>query len=87
MEKYQGLREEQEKMLVVKKTVLPVVIRAQGAVTDKLGEWLQKISRATSEVSVQKSATIEAAESLNSQVSGRGPDLEEETSTPTNTVV
>lgn len=40
-------------MLVVKKTVLPVVIRAQGAVTHKLGEWLQKISRATSEVSVQ----------------------------------
>lgn len=38
LEKYQGLREEQEKMLVVKKTVLPVVITAQGAVTNKLGE-------------------------------------------------
>ena len=38
LEKYQGLREELEKMWGVKTTVVPVVIGALGAVTPKLGE-------------------------------------------------
>ncbi len=53
LEKYQGLKEELEKMWKVRATVVPVVIGALGAVTPKLGEWLQQIPGKTSEVSVQ----------------------------------
>ncbi|KAL4000544.1 hypothetical protein ACER0C_008315 [Sarotherodon galilaeus] len=42
----------------VKITVVPVVIGALGAVTPKLGEWLQQIPGTTSEISVQKSAVL-----------------------------
>ena len=45
-------------------TVVPVVIGALGAVTYKLGEWLQQIQRKTSEVSVQKSAVLGTAKIL-----------------------
>ncbi|XP_076740510.1 uncharacterized protein LOC143418686 [Maylandia zebra] len=48
LEKYQGLREELERMWRVKVTVVPVVIGALGAVTPKLGEWLQQIPGITS---------------------------------------
>ncbi len=58
LEKYQGLKKELEKMSGVKATVVPVVIGALGAVTHKLGEWLQQIPGTTSEVSVQKSAIL-----------------------------
>ena len=64
MEKYQGLREELERMWGVKATVVPVVIGALGAVTHKLGEWLQQIPGTTSEVSVQKSAVLGTAKIL-----------------------
>ena len=42
----------------VKATVMPVVIGALGAVTHKLGEWLQQIPGTTSEVSVQRSVVL-----------------------------
>ncbi len=58
IEKYQGLREELEEMWRVKSTVVPVVIRALGAVAPKLGEWLKQIPGTTSEISVQKSAVL-----------------------------
>ena len=54
LEKYQGLREELEKMWGVKAKVVPVVIGALVAVTPKLGEWLQQIPGRTSDISVQK---------------------------------
>ncbi|KAJ4927218.1 hypothetical protein JOQ06_014953, partial [Pogonophryne albipinna] len=43
--KYKGLRGELEKMKKVKATVVPVVIGALGAVTHKLGKWLQNLRR------------------------------------------
>ena len=64
LKKYQGLKEELEKMWGVKATVVPVVIGALGAVTHKLGEWLQQIPGTTSEVSVQKSAVLGTAKIL-----------------------
>ncbi len=64
LEKYQGLKEELEKMWKVRATVVPVVIGALGAVTPKLGEWLQQIPGKTSEVSVQKSAVLGTAKIL-----------------------
>ncbi|KAF7666334.1 hypothetical protein LDENG_00110960 [Lucifuga dentata] len=51
LEKYQGLKEELDGIWKVKSTVVPVVIRALGAVTPKLREWLQQIPGATPEVS------------------------------------
>ena len=45
-------------MWEVKATVTSVVIRALGSVSPKLGEWLQKIPRTTSEISIQKSAVL-----------------------------
>ena len=47
--KYQGLKEELEKMWRIKATVVLVVIRVLGAVTHKLGDWLQQIPGTTSE--------------------------------------
>ena len=64
LEKYQGLKKELEKMWGVKATVVPVVIGALGAVTHKLGEWLQQIPGTTSEVSVQKSTVLGTAKIL-----------------------
>uniref|UniRef100_A0A669EZW7 Reverse transcriptase domain-containing protein n=1 Tax=Oreochromis niloticus TaxID=8128 RepID=A0A669EZW7_ORENI len=64
LEKYQGLREELERMWRIKVTVVPVVIGALGAVTPKLGEWLQQIPGTTSEISVQKSAVLGTAKIL-----------------------
>ena len=61
LEKYQGLREELEKMWGVKAKVVPVVIGALVAVTPKLGEWLQQIPGRTSEISVQKSGILGTA--------------------------
>ncbi|KAF7655229.1 hypothetical protein LDENG_00059120 [Lucifuga dentata] len=52
LEKYQRLKEELDQMWKVKSTVVPVVIGTLGAVTPKLGEWLQQIPGTTSEVSV-----------------------------------
>ncbi len=54
LKKYQGL----EKMWGVKAAVVPVVIGALGAVTPKLGDWLQQMTGTTSEISVQKSAVL-----------------------------
>ncbi|KAF7643082.1 hypothetical protein LDENG_00244990 [Lucifuga dentata] len=61
LEKYQGLQEELDRMWKVKSTV---VIGALGAVTPKLGEWLQQIPGTTSEISVQKSAVLGTAKML-----------------------
>lgn len=49
---------------MVKATVVHVVIRALGAVTPKLGRWLQKIPGMTSEICVQKSAALRRAKIL-----------------------
>ncbi|KAF7643158.1 hypothetical protein LDENG_00244290 [Lucifuga dentata] len=64
IQKYQGLKEELERTWKVKSKVVPVVIGALGAVTPKLGEWLQEIPGTTSEVSVQKSAVLGTAKIL-----------------------
>jgi len=48
----------------VKATVVPVVTGALGAVTPKLGDWLQQISGTMSEVSVQKSTVLGPAKIL-----------------------
>ncbi|KAF7665893.1 hypothetical protein LDENG_00129980 [Lucifuga dentata] len=64
IEKYQGPKEELEWTWKVKSKVVPVVIGALGAVTPKLGEWLQEIPGTTSEVSVQKSAVLGTAKIL-----------------------
>lgn len=60
LEKYEGL----EKMWRVKVNMDPVVIRALGVVTPKLGEWLKLIPGTTSEISVQKSAVLGRAKKL-----------------------
>lgn len=44
-ERYQGLEEELQKMWKVKATVLLLVIGVLGAVTPKLGEWLQQVPK------------------------------------------
>ena len=64
IEKYQGLREELEKMWGVKATVVPVVIGTLGAATPKLGGWLQQIPGTTSEISFQRFALLGAAKIL-----------------------
>ncbi|CAK6975403.1 hypothetical protein D4764_15G0008790, partial [Scomber scombrus] len=78
--KYQGLKEELEKMWGVKATVVPVVIGALGAMTHKLEEWLQQTPGTTSEVSVQKSAVLGTAKILRTtlKLSSRGAELEED---------
>lgn len=55
LEKFQGLKEKLERMWKVKSTVVPVVTGALGAVTPKLGERLQQIPGATSEVPEERS--------------------------------
>ena len=64
IEKYQGLKEQLEQMWKIKADVVPVVEGALGAVTPKLGEWLQQIPGTTSEASVQKSAVLGTAKIL-----------------------
>ena len=44
----------------------PVVIGAVGALTSKLGKWLQQIPGITSEISVQRIATLGTATMLHS---------------------
>ena len=53
--KYQRQKEELEKMWGVRATV---VFGARGAVTHKLGEWLQQIPAIIYEVSVQENAVL-----------------------------
>ena len=50
--KYQGLKGELERMWRVNASVVTVMIGALGAVTPKLGEWLQQIPGITPEISV-----------------------------------
>ncbi|TWW73485.1 hypothetical protein D4764_15G0008790 [Takifugu flavidus] len=64
LEKYQGLKEEMERMWGMKATVVPVVIGTLGVVTPKLSRWLQQIPGTTSEISVQKSAVLGTAKIL-----------------------
>lgn len=58
MERHHSLKEQLEQLWKVKSEVVPVVIKALGAVTPKQEEWLQQILVNTSEVSVYKSAAI-----------------------------
>ena len=64
LEKYQGLKEELEKMWSVKAAVVPIVIRALEAVTSTLDWWLQQIPGTTSDISGQKSAILGTAKIL-----------------------
>ncbi|TWW59309.1 hypothetical protein D4764_06G0008390 [Takifugu flavidus] len=64
LEKYQGLKEEMERMWWMKATVVPVVIGALGAVTPNLSRWLQQIPGTTPEISVQTSAVLGTAKIL-----------------------
>lgn len=43
LEKYQGLKEGLETMCGVKLLMVPLMIGAMGAMTPKLGEWLQEV--------------------------------------------
>ena len=63
-EKYQGLKKELKRNWKVKAKVVPVVVGALGAVTPKLGDWLQQIPGTTLELSVQKSAWLGTAKIL-----------------------
>lgn len=47
-----GLKEEQEKMMGAKASVIPVVIGALGAVIPKLGDWLKTDQGKKSEISI-----------------------------------
>ncbi|KAF7655094.1 hypothetical protein LDENG_00060930, partial [Lucifuga dentata] len=71
IQKYQGLKEELERMWKVKSKVVPVVTGALGAVIPKLGAWLQEIPGTTSEVSVQKNAVLGTAKILQNPQSPR----------------
>ncbi|KAI3358058.1 hypothetical protein L3Q82_002967 [Scortum barcoo] len=84
LEKHQGLKEELEKMWGVKATAVPVVIRALGAVSHKLGECLQQLRhlKSLSRREQSQEQLRYCAESLNSQASSRGPELEEDTPPP-----
>ncbi|TWW77705.1 hypothetical protein D4764_12G0010950 [Takifugu flavidus] len=64
LEKYQGLKEEMERMWGMKATVVPVVIWTLWAVTPNLSRWLQQIPGTTPEISVQKSAVLGTAKIL-----------------------
>ena len=64
LEQCRGLKEELEKLWSVKVAVVPIVIRALGAVTPKLDGLLQQMPGTTSEISVQKSALLGTAEIL-----------------------
>ncbi|TWW62748.1 hypothetical protein D4764_04G0013950 [Takifugu flavidus] len=64
LEKYQGLKEEMERMWGIKATVVPVVIGTLGAVTPNLSRWFQQIPGTTSEISVQKTAVVGTAKIL-----------------------
>lgn len=86
LEKYKGMKEELEGIWKVKVKVVPVVVGTIKAVIPKLGEWLKQIPGAL-EFSVQNSAVlgkskILCAEPSNSQPSGRGHEIEEDTSHP-----
>lgn len=59
LEKSLDLREQLERTWKAKRTVVPVVIGALGAVTAKLEEQLQQILGTTSEISVQNSTVFE----------------------------
>ena len=64
IDKYQGLREEMEKMWKVKVKVVPIVIGALGAVAPTLEKWLEEIPGETTEVSIQKNAILGTARML-----------------------
>lgn len=64
IEKYQGFKEQLEKMGKAKAKVVLVMIGVLGAATPKLEEWLQRIPDATSDISVQKSAVVGTAKNL-----------------------
>ena len=61
LEKYQGLKEELERMQGVKALMVPVLIGAHRAVTHKLGDWIQQTQDITSEISVQKTTILGTA--------------------------
>ena len=58
IDKYQGLREEMEKMWKVEAKVVPIVVGALGAVTTTLEKWLEQIPGRTTEISIQKNAIL-----------------------------
>lgn len=67
----------EEKMCEVKVSVVPMMIRVLGAVTHKLGEWLQQTPGTTSEVSVQRSPILQTAKIL--RRAHRGPEFDKDT--------
>ena len=81
---YQGLKEEQERKLGAKVSVVPVVIGALRAVTPKFGEWLKQIPGLTFEISlargVQSQAQLRSRTGPSgSRASGRGAGRRHET--------
>lgn len=63
-EKYQGLSKEPKKMLRMKATVVPVAIKALGAMPPNLGKWLHQTQQTTSKISVHKSTVVVISKTL-----------------------
>ena len=58
------LKIELEQLWKVKIIMIPVVVGALGAITDKLPGWLAQIPETISEVQLQKSALLRTAQVL-----------------------
>ena len=64
IDKYQSLKIELEQLWKVKIMVIPIVVGALGAITDRLPGWLAQIPRTISEFELQKSALLGTAQVL-----------------------
>ena len=64
IDKYQPLKIELERLWDVKITVIPVVIGALGAMSDRLTSWLAQIPGHIDESDLQKSALLGTAKIL-----------------------
>ena len=64
IDKYQSLKIELKQLWKVKIMVIPVVVRALGAIVDRLPGWLAQIPGTISEVELQKSVLLGTAQLL-----------------------
>ena len=64
IDQYQSLKIELEQLWKVKLMVIPVVVGALGAITDRLPGWLAQIPGTISEVELQNSALLGTAQLL-----------------------
>ena len=82
MEKYQELKEELERTLKVRGSVVPVVIGATVALTPKLEDRLEQIQKNIRHLGPDKCRPTNSKDTAQSpeasRASGRGPELEGE---------